>query len=181
MSKFDLFKSKGKGIAAGAMAAAKPILMTTAGVVGAQKFMDFKTLFPNVSPDKFFIKHEGAIKVGAVVVTLAMWKNCPEWAKYLLMGVAIQGGIKAVRQYSMGDAGKAFIEQIGAGAYDEQIMALASDIKNATNEFPTGVAGSNMRFELAPSVDLIRNSSTGVAGMGISDSDINGYYDRGAY
>ena len=172
MSKFKGLLGKGKGIASNAMAVAKPILLTTGGVVAAQKFLDFKQLFPNVKPDNFMMKHEGLIKVGGVVVTLAVWKNCPEWVKYLLMGVAIQGGIKAIKQYTMNKEGKAFIDNIGAGKYDAEIEEAARQINALTTEFTTQVAGTNKRVELNPAVVLSNYSDTGVAGMGMDAFDL---------
>lgn len=174
MAKFELFKGKAKDFGKGAMDAAKPILLGTTGVIVGQKFLDFKTLFPNVSPDKFFIKHEGLIKMGGVIVTLAMWKKCPELLKWLLIGVAIQGGIKAVRQYTMNDAGKAFVEQIGAGNFDKDILALAAEIKNVTTQYPTGVGAPmdtkvNQSLENNPAVNLNMNAATSVGGMGFGD------------
>lgn len=175
MGKLDLFKAKGKGLMQGVMSNGKPIVLATAGVVGAQKFLDFKTLFPNVDPNKFFIKHEGAIKLGGVIVTLSMWKNCPEWLKWVLIGVAIQGGIKATRQYTMNAEGTSFVNQIGAGQYDAEIAAAAKEIVNAANEFPTGVAGTSTGLENNPGVNLIQNSQTSVAGMGMDE--MNGLND----
>lgn len=171
MSKLKAFGAKGKNIMTNVITNGKPIALATVGVVGAQKFLDFKTMFPNVDPNKFFIKHEGAIKLGGVVLTLSMWKNCPEWLRWILIGVAIQGGIKATRQYTMNAAGTAFVEQIGAGKYDAEIAAAAREIQNAATEFPTSVAGTSMFNENNPSVNLIQNSQTGVAGMGMNDNE----------
>lgn len=143
MSKFNGIMSKGKGFAKNIGNVAYPIGLTTAGVVAAQKFMDFKTLFPNVAPDKFFIKHEGAIKVGGVIVTFMMWKNMPDYMRWLLIGVAVQGGIKAVRQYTTGSNGKSFVDQIGADdEYNAAIQAAANRVKILT-ENNVGVSGEN--------------------------------------
>lgn len=181
MSKLKGLLGKGKGFMGSLVTEGTPIVLTTAGVIAGQKFLDFKTLFPNVKPDEFFIKHEGLIKLGGVVVTLALWKNCPVWLKWILIGVAIQGGIKAVRQYTMSDAGKAFVEQIGEGDYDTAIMDAARSIHSITNEFKTGVAdvemgakkfGTDMNKERNPAVDLVQYSNTGVSGMGMEDYDI---------
>lgn len=178
MAKFN-FKTAGKDV----MKSAQPILLGTAGVIAGQKFLDFKTLFPNVDPNKFFIKHEGVIKVGGVVVALAVFKNLPEWAKYLLIGVAIQGGIKAVRTYTKNPEGKAFVDQIGAGAFDAEINGLAAAVRNATNEFTTSVgademlmglgAGVDQYLERNPAVNLNRNAavSVGMNGMGIGEDE----------
>lgn len=176
MSKFkDLV---GKGIAVGktvqqrAMSGAMPVMLTTAGVVAAQKFFDFKTMFPNVKPDNVVIKHEGLVKVGAVVVTLAVWKDCPDWLKWMLIGVAVQGGIKAVRQYTMNKEGKAIMEQIGAeDEYSAAIQAAAERIKSITTEHKTGVGDVDGT--------LRDNSVVGVGGMG-SDSNENWWMKNAA-
>ena len=133
------FKGKGKT----ALEAVKPIAFGTLGVIGAQKFLDFKTLFPNASPDKFFMKHEGMIKVGAVVLTLMMWQKIPPLLKWVLIGVAIQGGIKATKQYTMNAAtGKSFIDSIGAGTYEDQMNKLAEQVKTeAEKKSQTNVGG----------------------------------------
>lgn len=172
MSKFAGLLSKGKGFGKGVMATAIPLGLTTAGVIAGQKFLDFKTIFPNVSPDKFFIKHEGLIKVGAVVVTLAMWQKCPEWLKYLLMGVAIQGALKAARQYTMNDKGEAFFEKIGAGEFNDEIAKATQDIIDfAANTSNTGVGKVMDAKPNDTSKILQTNSNTGVAGMGVDTYD----------
>lgn len=168
MAKFDF-----KGMAKSAVANGKPIFLTTAGIIASQKFLDAKTFFPNVDPNKWFIKHEGAIKVGGVLVTLALWKKCPEMVKWLLIGIAIQGAIKETRVLTMSKEGKAFVDQIGAGEYDEQINSMAEEIKKMaeadisgiTNNDYSSVAGNDVN----PSVLLMENSQTGVSGMGNDD------------
>lgn len=180
-AKFDLFKGKSKDLAKNAMTVAKPIVGVTGGVVVGQKFLDFKTLFPNMKPDNFLIKHEGMVKVGAVLVTLSLWKNAPEMVKWALIGIAVQGGIKAIRQYTTNDAGVAFINAIGAGDYNQQILDLAAQVKNATNEFPTGVGSPqdpkvNQNVEKNPAVSLNVNSSSGVAGMGMGVTEETEYF-----
>lgn len=185
MAKFELFKMKAKGFGQAAMQNGKPIIFGTVGVVAGQKFLDFKTLFPNVSPDKFLIKHEGLIKVGAVLVTLSIWKTAPEIVKWILIGIAIQGGIKAVRQYTTNDAGVAFINAIGAGNYDKDILSLAAQVKNATTEFPTSVGklldpAVDKRVEKTPAVSLNNNSASGVSGMGMGIKEETEYFDNAA-
>lgn len=172
MGKFSGMLGKGKGFGKSVMNEALPPLLITAGVVGSQKFLDFKTVAEKfnltVKPDSFFMKHEGIIKMGGVVVTLAMWKKCPVWLKWLLIGVAVQGGIKAVKQYTINDAGKSFIDYIGDGNnYSDEINEAAKQIIDfAANTSNTGVSGENT------STLLNAYSATGVSGMG-SDNDYN--------
>lgn len=153
----------------------KPVLVATAGVIGAQKFLDFKTMFPQVDPTKWFMKHEGAVKAGAVLVTLAMWQKCPPMLKWLLWGVAIQGSLKEVRTLTMNPEGKAFFESIGAGEYDNLIDQMANNIKNEAGTVK-GLGDSitnNSYSSVSGPGDAIpqNNASTGVAGMGWNDDD----------
>lgn len=169
MAKFDF-----KGIMKGGMETGKVLLPVTAGIIGAQKFMDFRTILPNVKPDEWYMKHQGAIKFGGVVITLAMWKKCPPLVKYLLWGIAIQGAIQETRVLTMNTEGKAFVDSIGAGQYDSAIDEMADMIKRESMNGPTpitdnsysSVAGMGMTN---PELTLSRNSQTGVAGMGMGN------------
>lgn len=150
------FKDMTKRVKDPAMA----IGLGTAGCIIGQKFFDFKTMFPQVDPNKWYMKHEGAIKVGGVLVTFMIWKNMPSWAKYLLIGLAIQGAIKEVRVLTMGDNGKAFVDQIGANNMDEAMRVLAEQVKNAAQiEGPAFDAGTGVGQ---------RTLETQVMGMGIN-------------
>lgn len=175
MSKFSGLLGKGKGFAKNLGMAAYPIALGTGGVIASAKFLDFKTVFPNMKPDDFFIKHEGLIKVGAVVITLAMWQKCPSWLKYLLIGVAIQGGLKAVKQYTMNDQGKAFFDQIADKPdYSDEISAAAEKMLNfAANTSNTGVGKVHDAKKGADTSRALEvYSNTGVAGMGV-ENDFN--------
>ena len=184
MAKFDF-----KGIAKNVMNDGKDILLIGGGIMAAQKFADFKTLFPNVDPNKVWIKHEGGIKFGAAMITLAVFKKLPQWAKCLIMGVAIQGLIKETRTLTMNAAGEAFVKQIGDGDYNQQINDLAEEIKNMSGADNNGANsryssvsgnnnnGANSRYSSVSgnggnAVLLDRNSQTGVSGMGTGDDDI---------
>lgn len=178
MAKFDI-----KGIGKSAMETGKVLLPVTAGVIGAQKFLDAKTFFKDKDPNLWYIKHEGALKFGGVVITLAMWKKCPPMVKYLLYGVAIQGLIKEVRVLTTDTAGKTFVDQIGAGEYDAAITQMAQDIQNAANmngvdpitqNIYSSVAGIGM---IDPTVSLINNAQTGVSGMGMGLTDLDEMYN----
>lgn len=167
MSKFGAFKSKGKGLMKNVVSEGVPIIMTTAGVVVAQKFLDFKTLLPNAKPDAFYMKHEGLVKLGGAIIALAMFKKLPMPVRFLIAGIGVQGGIKAVRQYTMNDAGKAFMDQIGENNnYSDEINEAAAKILSfAANTSNTSVSGPNT------SNVLKANSNTGVSGMGMNDDD----------
>lgn len=180
MAKFNV-----KAIAKNAGKNSIELLALGGGVIATQKFLDFKTLFPNVDPNKVWMKHEGVVKILGAIVTLSMFEKMPSWAKALIMGVAVQGFIKEVRVLTMNAEGESFVKQIGDGDYNQQIQDLAEEIKAAgmSGEDPTGqgysavagitdqgysaVAGAN--DGRANTVMLNQNSQTGVAGMGMED------------
>jgi hypothetical protein len=185
MAKFN-FKGFGKDL----LHDGKDVLLIGTGIVATQKFADFKTLFPNVDPAKVWMKHEGAIKFGAALITLAAFKKMPGWLQCLVMGVAIQGGIKELRTLTMNDAGESFVKSIGDGDYNQQINDLAEEIKkagmsgpyvnptgqgysavsgpfvNPTGQGYSAVSGGDRRPD---AVLLNQNSQTGVAGMGMDE------------
>ena len=149
---------------------AMKIALATAGTIGAQKFLDFQTLMKDKyakDPNNFIFKHEGLIKVGGAIVTIAMWKTMPEWLKWLVIGLGIQGAIKAVRTYTKDDTGNSKVPQIGAGEMEEAINSLAAEIKSVAEQERTSVGASN---------ELAFNSATSVGsssmGMGM-DMNMN--------
>jgi hypothetical protein len=170
MKKFS-FKGHGKHI----MQEIQPIALGTAGVIAAQKFLDFKTLFPNMAADNMLIKHEGLVKIAGVIVALSVAKKMNPMIKYALYGIAIQGGIKAVRQYTSNAEGTSFVTSIGVAEFDEQIKSLAAEVKTVANEFGTSVgAGVNRYWENSPAVALNKNAATSVGGMGMGDDPVSG-------
>lgn len=149
----------------------------TASILAAQKFADVKKIFPNVDPEKWYIKHQGLLKVGGVLITMAMWNKMPKEVRWILMGLAIQGAIQAAVQYTKGETGESFFQQIGNNnqriATDEEMEAAAKEILDATNQYPSGVAGvvTNMPTGVGAgygSQALEENATTGVAGMGMN-------------
>lgn len=185
MAKFN-FKGFGKDL----LHDGKDVLLIGTGIVATQKFADFKTLFPNVDPNKFWMKHEGGIKFGAALITLAAFKKMPGWLQCLVMGVAIQGGIKELRTLTMNEAGESFVKSIGDGDYNQQINDLAEEIKkagmsgiNPTSQGYSAVSGVNptgqgysavsgMGGDGRPDAVLLnQNSQTGVSGMGMDPID----------
>ncbi len=169
MAKFDLatFKQAGKDKMKAAAVNGGQIGLLTVGVIGSQKFLDFKTWFKkklddgSMKPGDFIFKHEGLIKVGGVLGILAFWKKPPAWIKWLLFGIAIQGAIKEVRSFAAKDDGTNYVPQIGNNnASDQQINDAANKIINAANEFTTQVAGMDSQA-------VVQDTSTQVAGMGM--------------
>lgn len=170
MSKFAGFLGKGKGLVKNVANEAIPIAMITVGVVATQKFLDFKTLLPNAPVDAFYMKHEGLVKVAGSIILLSMpfAKKIPMPIRYAIMGVGVQGAIKAVRQYSTNaTTGKSFVDQIG-NQFSEEINEAAKKIKSfAANTSNTSVSGPDT------SQTLKLNSATGVSGMGISNESMD--------
>lgn len=164
-------KKHGKNFMVNAKQPAMQIGLATAGVIGTQKFLDFKTLMKDQyakNPDAIYFKHEGLIKVGAAIVTVAMWKNMPEWAKWLVIGVGIQGGIVAVRQYTKDKAsGESLVSQIGTAEYESAINSLAAEIKSVAERERTSVG--EIEDNMRGTNEMLLNSATGVGsvqGMG---------------
>jgi hypothetical protein len=157
----SMAKSKGKDLLKVAQTSAIPIGLVLTGAIATQKFANFKTLFPNVDPENPFIKHEGLVKVGGVVVALTLTggfgpqnKKIPMWAQWLMIGVALQGGIKAVRTYTANDAGVAFVDALGRQSTDAEMEAAANYVINQARNNNTGVAGRNYNTGVAGANDL---------------------------
>ena len=170
--KFDF-----KGILKSGFVTVKDVALVTAGVIGTQKFLDFKTLMPQADPTKFYMKHEGFVKVGGVVIVLGLWKKCPPLIRMLLIGMAVQGAIKEIRQMTMNEKGEAMFTQIGAESYDDAIRQMAEEIKkdaslkgpSITDQYSTGVNGIGRGAEV---MALMNNSATtvsGISGIGMSN------------
>src|SRR5690606_6956895 len=162
-----------KDIVSNAKEPAMQIALATAGVIGTQKFLDFQTLMKDKyakDPNNFIFKQEGLIKVGGAIIAVAAWKNMPEWLKWLVIGVGIQGAIKAVRQYTKDDKGESKVPHIGAAEMEEAINSLAAEIKSVAEKERTSVAAIGE----VGAAELTFNSSTGVGavhGMGAEDFD----------
>lgn len=122
-----------------------------------KKFLDFETLFKNqiaADPkykDKFWMKHEGGIKLVAGALAASYVKN--PWLKMVLIGVAVGGFIQEVRVLTTKADGSSFFDQIGQpkmGADNslDQMMKEAADRAqqelemsgvNSTKMYPTAV------------------------------------------
>lgn len=159
MANFNLstLKSSGKDFMKNVQAPAMMGGLIAAGAIGSQKFLDLKTWMKDAPPDAFYIKHQGAIKAGAGIVSLAMWKGAPDWAKWLIMGVIIQGIIQEARQLTSGSDLE--LPSIGAGDEDsimrEATQALMDGKMNGiTNDYSSQVMG------------ITDDYTSAVAGMG---------------
>lgn len=172
-------KFKGKGFTKNLMHDGKTVLLPTVGIIGAQKFLDFKTLMPNADPNGFMMKQEGLIKFAVPLIATSAMPKMPEWVKLLLYGVAIQGAIKATRQYTTNkDTGKAFVDQIGMADIENELKGIAEAVKKSvTTQYQTSVSGYGDALEgaggfgLPETVSLMNNSQTSVSGIGLDASD----------
>lgn len=160
-----------KQLLANAKTPAMQIGLAAGGAIAAQKWLNFKELFKDQyakDPEGILFKHEGLIKVGGAIVTIAMVKTMPEWMKWLVIGIGIQGAIISVKQYTKdATTGKSFVDQIGDKEFEDSINALVDDIKqkSVAEQNRTGVGAGN---------ELSYNSNTGVGsvqGMGLNDNE----------
>lgn len=174
-------KKHGKNFIVNAKQPAMQIGLATAGIVATQKFLDFKTLMKDQyakNPDAIYFKHEGLIKVGGAIVTIAMWKNMPEWAKWLVIGVGIQGAIVAVRTYTKNkESGQSLVNQIGTAEYEEAINSLAAEIKSVAERERTSVGDIQDNITgVGAFNELQMNSATGVGGVQGMGTDMSMNY-----
>lgn len=170
-SKFKSIAKRGAMTVAEVAVVGGSMLLTT-------KFLDFETLFKDqiakdpTYKDKWFIKHQGAIKLVAGATAAAYVKN--PWLKLLFIGVAANGFIQEVRVLTAKDDGTNFFNQIGNSEMDQKLLAAANDNRNGTtyvaaksNESPTYVAKG---------MDIMNEhiTSTGAAERGIGVSMYRG-------
>jgi len=129
------------------------------GVMGAsiiltKKFLDARILFKNAIEkdptiaDKWYIKHQGAIKIVGGAIGASMIKN--PWLKMVMIGVALEGFItEAVVLSTNKSTGVSFFDKIGAS--DEQIDAemieATKGIGGYGDRFDSTVAGYGDRFD----------------------------------
>jgi hypothetical protein len=157
MAKFN-FKKVGKDAGKYAI----DLGAVTVGALATAKFLDFNTLFPQMNPNGFFIRHQGAVKAGAAFIVLTMFGNrLPGWAKMLVLGVGLEGAIKEVRVLTTGATGESMFPQLGQAdsASDAQLEAAAREI---TEQYRPGVAGMGQD----PYDQAQWNRESAVAGIG---------------
>jgi len=163
-----LFKEKGKVIAM----TAGEVGVVTGGMIMAAKFLDFNTLFKNQIAkdpkyaDKWFIKHQGAIKFIGGLAIAAFMPN--PWLKLLFLGVAAEGLLRQVRVFSTMKDGTNWLDKIGKGAntgqntsqIDQELRdaglqaerEATMGIINPATSFPTSAGAINPSMEYVTSV-----------------------------
>lgn len=148
------------------------------GVVGGSmlattKFLDFEILFKNqiekdpTYKDKWFIKHQGAIKLVAGAAAAAYIKN--PWLKLVAIGVAANGFIQEVRVLTAKEDGTNFFNQIG-NSLDEKLLQLAQSTgAPLSQQWQTMVAAPPLSQQhqtfVAKPVDLMTPSYSNVGQM----------------
>lgn len=159
-----------------AMTNGKIIGLTAAGAIVAQKMLDLEAIGAKagLAADNPIIKHQGAVKVVAVIAANHfLAKKMPDPVKWLLIGVGIQGALQEIRVIAGGDK----VPQIGKDIenLDEQMREAAKEIKNAmhgnpTNEYPTSVSG-NPTTEYPTAVSGFGNDQELHSSTGVGSSD----------
>ena len=171
--KFETIARRGSMTVAEVAVVGGSMLFTT-------KFLDFETLFKNqiekdpTYKDRWFIRHQGAIKLVAGATAAAYVKN--PWLKLLFIGVAANGFIQQTRVLTTQKDGTNFFNQIGNRNLSEMDNKLLAAAKNATKgtESPTFVASKGTESPTyVAGVDLMDRTMTSVGqrmqrGMGVS-------------
>jgi hypothetical protein len=121
------------------------------GMIVTKKFLDFNVLFKNqIEKDpkfaeKWFIKHQGAIKLVAGAIGAYYVKN--PWVRMLLIGVALEGFVSEVRVLTTNKDGVSFFDKIGQGQsdLDAQLLQAAKEAEisggqlDPASAYPTAV------------------------------------------
>lgn len=130
------------------------------GVMGGsmiitKKFLDARILFAKqieadpTYADKWYIKHQGAIKLVGGAIAASMIKN--PWLKMVAIGIALEGFVtEAVVLTKNKDTGVSFFEKIGAeSTIDEEMLEAAKQISTSGfgDRFDSTVAGFGDRFD----------------------------------
>lgn len=150
------FKSALKNTAS----AVKDVAVVGGGMILTKKFLDAKVLFakqiekdPKFA-DKFFVKHQGAVKLIGGSLAAGMVKN--PLLKLLFVGAAIEGFISEARTLSTNKDGVALFESIGADSeIDAEMLEAASTVKGFGEDYGTMVSGET---------DLMNYTQSAVSG-----------------
>lgn len=149
-------------------------------MLATTKFLDFEILFKNqiekdpTFKDKWYIKHQGAIKLVAGAAAAAYIKN--PWLKLVAIGVAANGFIQEVRVLTQKEDGTNFFNQIGNNM-DQRLLELANSTgKPLSQQYQTYVSkplSQRDQTYVAKPVDLMIYPYSGVGqamerGMGAS-------------
>lgn len=159
-----------KNFGATAMHNGKIVGLAAAGMIGSQKFLDFEAIAQRIKPGMdtsgALFKHQGAIKLGGGIVALHMFgKKLPDWAKWLIIGVMVQGALQEANTLSGGKTGQ-IGNTINTTELDEQMRKAVEEIQN-------GMQGNNPTQNTYSSVaGVMDDFSTSVAGYLDTDNGV---------
>ena len=146
-------KVQWKAVAKHGAITAGEVAVITGGIILTKKFLSAKTLFKNqiekdpTFVDKWYMKHEGAVKVGIGVVAASLIKN--PWLKMVAIGFAIEGAITEVRYLTTDKtSGASFFDAIGMGesSIDAEMLAAAKAVSGYEDDGVSGEGYGN-RYE----------------------------------
>lgn len=128
------FKAKFAAHGKIALISAGEVAVIGTSMILSKKFLDFNTLFKNkIAADatfvnKWYMKHEGAIKFVAGVAAATFIPAKYPWLRIVALGVAAGGFIQEVRFWTTDAAGNAFFDKVGAAddsAENEEMRRIA--------------------------------------------------------
>lgn len=178
-------KVQWKAVAKHGAITAGEVAVITGGIILTKKFLSAKTLFKNqiekdpTFADKWYMKHEGAVKVGIGVIAASMIKN--PWLKMVAIGFAIEGAITEVRYLTTDKtSGASFFDSIGAGAegIDAEMLEAAKAVRGIGEGEDDGVSGYGDRYQAGVSGYGDRYQSA-VSGGNIDLNDMQAAYVSG--
>lgn len=156
------------------------------GVVGtsmllSQKFLSFDELFKDkiaadpTYKDKWFIKHQGAIKFAVGVLAAVHIPN--PWLRLVAFGVAANGLVQEIRVLTTKEDGTERFEKIGETDFDKRLRQAAESVRGPLSQkYPTQVAGplgTEYLTQVARPIDLMNDNYSSVGyvmerGMGVA-------------
>lgn len=154
--------------------AVKDVAIIGGGMILTKKFLDAKVLFAKqiekdpAYADKFYIKHQGALKLIGGSLAAGMVKN--PLLKLALVGVAIEGFISEARTLSTNKDGVAMFESIGdSSEVDQEMLEAASTVKGFGEDYGTMVSGETdlMDYKQSATSGLTNDYGTMVSGIGL--------------
>lgn len=155
--------------------AVKDVAIIGGGMILTKKFLDAKVLFAKqiekdpAFANKFYVRHQGAIKLIGGALGAGMVKN--PLLKLVLIGAAIEGFISEARVMTANKDGVSFFESIGDTStdVDQEMLEAASTVKGFGEDYGTMVSGETdlMNYTQSATSGLTDDYGTMVSGMGL--------------
>ena len=138
----------------GALTAGEAAAIGT-GMILTKKFLDARVLFEKqiaadpTYAEKWYIKHQGAVKIAIGVTAAALIKN--PWIKMFAIGLAVEGFITEARVLTTNKDGVAFFDSIGnsdQSQIDQEMIEAAKQTQggNFGDRFATHVGQIGATF-----------------------------------